>query len=167
VEIGFSKSTGADITDNDFANSGSICGDPNCNTAGKLKDVGSGAVAGFGVGTQLASHARGELMLGLRFYQMNTTDASVPTTTFKATVTSLSAMANGYLDFAKSGVSPYLGLGIGVAVNLMGEVTAEQAGASASTDGGNSAGLAAAAMAGVGIPLSAGTVLDIGYRYIA
>src|SRR5262245_42092980 len=58
--IGYSKSTGADIHDND-PNAGAICGDPACNTPGKLKDVGGGFALQAGVGYRYTPMFRGDL----------------------------------------------------------------------------------------------------------
>jgi opacity protein-like surface antigen len=98
---------------------------------------------------------------------MNTSDASVPATNFKADVISVSAMANGYFDFAASGVSPYIGAGIGFAMNRIGPVDFDDGAGFTGTleNGGTATGAAWSLMAGVGIPLSGRTVMDIDYRY--
>ena len=167
-DVGISQSTGADIKDKDFAGSGIICGDANCTVPGKLKDVGAGAVLSAGIGYRFSPHVRGEVTLGFRGYLLNASDAAVPPTKFKAPVISSSAMASGYYDFATAGWTPYVGAGIGLAVNDIRTVTVDNgAGFDGSFSGGAKAGAAGTIMAGVGIPLSAGTALDIGYRFVS
>jgi opacity protein-like surface antigen len=168
LDIGFSQSTGADIKDKNFAGGPLICGDANCTVPGKLKDVGAGLVLSGGVGYRFSPHVRGDVILGFRGYLLNTSDASVPPTKFKAPVISSSAMAGGYYDFATAGWTPYVGAGLGLAVNDIRTVTVDNgAGFSGSFSGGAKAGVAGAIMAGVGIPLSARAALDIGYRFIS
>jgi opacity protein-like surface antigen len=168
VDIGFSQSTGADIKDKDFAGGAIICGDANCTVPGKLKDVGTGLVLSGGVGYRFSPHVRGDLILGFRGYMLNASDASVPPTKFKAPVISSSAIASGYYDFATAGWTPYVGAGLGLAVNDIRTVTVDNgAGFSGSFSGGAKAGVAGAIMAGAGFPLSARVTLDIGYRFIS
>ena len=167
-DIGISQSTGADIKDKDFAGSGIICGDANCTVPGKLKDVGAGVVLSGGIGYRFSPHVRGDLILGFRGYLLNASDAAVPPTKFKAPVISSSAMAGGYYDFATAGWTPYVGIGLGLAVNDIRTVTVDNgAGLNGSFSGGAKAGAAGAIMAGVGIPLSPRTALDIGYRFVS
>jgi len=166
LDLGYSKSTKVDMKDEDFASTGLICADPACNTPGKLKDVGSGFLLGGGVGYRFSPHFRGDITLGVRLYNMNVSDAS--NTTFKAEVLSLSAMVNAYIDFAATGVSPYVGAGVGYARNSVDNLEITFAGTTFTvTESGVASGLATSLMAGIAIPLSGGTVLDIGYRYSA
>jgi opacity protein-like surface antigen len=168
LDVGFSQSTGADIKDKNFAGSGIICGDANCTVPGKLKDVGPGLVLGGGVGYRFSPHVRGEVTLGFRGYLLNASDASVPPTKFKAPVISSSAIASGYYDFATSGWTPYVGAGIGLAVNDIRTVTVDNgAGLNGAFSGGAKTGVAGAIMAGAGIPLSPRAALDIGYRFVS
>jgi opacity protein-like surface antigen len=168
LDIGLSQSTGADIKDKDFAGSGIICGDANCTVPGKLKDVGVGAVLSGGIGYRFSSHVRADLILGFRGYVLNASDASVPATKFKAPVISSSAIAGCYYDFATAGWTPYVGAGVGFAANDIGTVTLDNgAGLNGAFSGGSKSGVAGAIMAGVGIPLSPGSALDIGYRFVS
>jgi opacity protein-like surface antigen len=104
-DAGYSMSTGADLKDADFANSGIICGDAACASPGKLNDVGGGLVLGLGIGYRFSESLRGDITFGYRFSRLNDTDASAPATRFKADVSSLTAMANGYYDFGSSRTS--------------------------------------------------------------
>lgn len=165
VDAGFSQSTSVDLKDVNFAG-GLICGDPACTVPGKLKDVGGAPMVSGGFGYRFGAYGRGDITVGFRSYKLNTSDASVPPTKFKGTVTSLSAMASVYLDFGKTGVSPYLGLGAGVSQNKIGTVTFDDgAGFSGSVEGGAKTGFAGAFMAGVALPMAGDLALDIGYRY--
>src|SRR5256885_666380 len=77
-------------------------------------------------------------------------------TKFKAPVMSSSAMASGYYDFAAAGWTPYVGAGLGLAVNDIRTVTVDNgAGFNGVFSGGAKTGVAGAIMAGVGIPVSA------------
>jgi opacity protein-like surface antigen len=166
-DAGYSMSTGADLKDADFANSGIICGDAACTSPGKLKDVGGGLVLGLGIGYRFSESLRGDITFGYRFSRLNDTDASAPATRFKADVSSLTAMANGYYDFGSSGMRPYLGLGVGVSRNRVGSIEFDDgAGFAGTVPGGSKTDFAAAFMAGVAIPME-GWMLDIGYRYIS
>jgi len=166
-DAGFSMSTGTNLQDANFANSGIICGDPACTSPGKLSNVGGGPVLSLGLGYRFSEGLRGDITFGYRFSRLNDTDASVPATRFKADVSSLTAMANGYYDFGSSGMRPYLGLGVGVSRNRVGSIEFDDgAGFAGTVPGGSKTDLAAAFMAGVGIPMD-GWMLDIGYRYIS
>lgn len=83
-------------------------------------------------------------------------------------LTTYTAMLNVYKDFGNiRGFIPYLGAGIGVAYNRMGDVYFT--GNSNLTNvihGNNDLSLAWALMAGVGYQISDRTILDLGYRYI-
>jgi len=165
-DAGYSMSTGADLKDAN-PNAGIICGDPACTTPGKLDNVGGGPVLSAGVGYRFSESLRGDITFGYRYSRLNDTDASVPATRFKADVSSLTAMANGYIDFGRSGIRPYLGLGVGVSRNRVGTVDFDDgAGFTGTVPGGSKTDFAAAFMAGVGIPME-GWMLDIGYRFIS
>jgi opacity protein-like surface antigen len=160
-------STGTNLQDANFANSGIICGDPACTSPGKLSNVGGGPVLSAGLGYRFSERLRGDITFGYRFSRLNDTDSSVPATRFKADVSSLTAMANGYYDFGSSGMRPYLGLGLGVSRNRVGAIDFDDgAGFAGTVPGGSKTDFAAAFMAGVGIPMD-GWMLDIGYRYIS
>jgi len=165
VEVGYSQSTGTDLKDKDFANSGVICGDPLCNSAGSIKDVGSSYTLGAAVGYRFSPNLRADVALGYRpGYAIDATDGSG--TSFKADVKSVSLMANGYYDFPLSGWTPYVGAGLGFAQNKVDTVSFGGPGFSGTAPGGTKSGTAYALMLGAGIPLSGRTTLDIGYRYI-
>src|SRR5258706_6711746 len=124
-DIGVSQSTGADIKDKDFAGSGIICGDANCTVPGKLKDVGAGAVLSGGNGYRINPHPPRHLILGITGHPLHTADATVPPPKFKAPVISSSAIASAYYDFATAGWPPYVGAGVGLAVNDIRTVTVD------------------------------------------
>src|SRR5262245_47369896 len=75
--IGYSKSTGTDLKDND-PNTVAICGDAACNTPGKIKDIGGGFALQAGVGYQYTPELRGDLTFEYRRYVNDKSDAAVP-----------------------------------------------------------------------------------------
>src|SRR5882724_2862899 len=75
-------------------------------------------------------------------------------------------MANGYYDFSANGVSPYVGIGVGVAQNKLGTVSFDLGGIAGNVPGDTKTGVAFSIMLGASIPLEQTLVLDVGYRYI-
>lgn len=109
------------------------------------------------------------------------TDVLQANTIYDGHLTSLVAMANGYYDITKyRGFTPYVGAGVGVAYNMLGDLTTESiasvtdAGGNPLTDslsaghadGAGSLNFAWALMAGTSFDISENGKLDIGYRYI-
>jgi opacity protein-like surface antigen len=97
----------------------------------------------------------------------------------KGEVTLIPILANAYVDLGNwSGLTPYVGAGIGFAVSSMQQMggswstgTTTVAGASYSSydltfNSNSRASLAAAAMAGVSYDFGSGLQMDIGYRYL-
>ena len=165
VDLGVSKSVGADIRDEDYSVGEVINGDPNNTTAGTLSDAGTGVVAGAGFGWQFNPRVRGDLTLGYRRYRLDTSDGS--DTRFKADISSLALMVGAYYenDAASGPWKPYIGAGLGVARNKFGDFTGTAPGGTFSGPGGTSTGFAWMVTTGFGFLLSSRRVLDIGYRY--
>lgn len=167
VDVGYTRSTDANFADNNFASSGFICGDPTCTGPGSLDNVGSGLVLSGGIGYRFNPQGRIEAAFGYRGYKMSVSDSASPATQFTANVTSLSAMLNGYIEFADRGTTPYIGVGIGVSQNKIGSFKFDNgAGFSGSVPGGSKVDFAASFMAGLSVPITPNFVLDIGYRYL-
>ena len=174
LDTGYSKSTGADIRDKDYATDQIINGDPNANVPGKLKNVGPAFVLGTGVGRQFTRVLRGDVTLGYRGYKLDSTDGVGAN--FKANLKSLALMVNAYYENdsasgswkpASGSWKPYIGAGLGVAQNKFGDFSAtNSAGVMFTGPGGTKIGPAWALMAGFGAPISKATMLDFGYRYI-
>lgn len=168
ADVGWSYSVDADIQDKNFPVDGVICGDPACNTPGKLKDVGSSAILSGGVGWRFNRNFRADGTLSYRgWYDLDKTDGLG--TNFQAGVKSWNLMANGYYDFPLAWGTPYVGAGIGWASNKMDDIQASNPivpGAVVVLPGGTSNGFAWALMAGVGIPINPTMTLDIGGRYV-
>lgn len=170
VDGGYSMSTDANIRDNNFAANGFICGDPACNTAGELNEVGSSFVLQGGVGWRFNQNFRIDGTLGYRgWYELDDSD-QFPSD-FKGDISSLSLMLNAYWDFSLAAWSgkPYVGAGIGIASNKMDSITnsgGALGGFSFSMPGGTTTDRAWAVMAGFRFPLSPAMTLDVGYRYI-
>lgn len=85
-----------------------------------------------------------------------------------STVKTYTLMANVYKDFGRFGnVTPYVGAGLGVAYNQMGETYFTGTTTLPNRIAGdNDISLAWALMAGIGYQLSDRAILDIGYRYL-
>lgn len=83
-------------------------------------------------------------------------------------VTSYTVMVNGYKDLGNfRGFVPYIGAGVGIAYNIMDDVSFTQNPALVNQIKGDSdISFAWALMAGVGYQISPRAVLDVGYRYI-
>ncbi|HYF55611.1 MAG TPA: outer membrane protein [Salinarimonas sp.] len=96
----------------------------------------------------------------------------------RANLTSTTFLANAYVDLGTwSGITPYVGAGVGYARTELDGYTTQIVCITAtcghpgpqavrSMNGGVTSGLAWALMAGVGIDLGHGAVLDLGYRYV-
>ena len=83
-------------------------------------------------------------------------------------LTTYTAMLNFYKDFGNiRGFVPYVGAGIGVAYNRMGDISfTGNPNLTNVIHGNNDLSLAWSLMAGVGYQISDRTILDFGYRYI-
>jgi len=165
ADLGYSWSQNADIHDKNFAQDGIICGDPACNTSGKLSDFGSSGLLSGGVGWRLSPNVRVDGTATYRgWYSLDKTDGAG--TNFKADVTSWSLMANGYYDFPLTWGVPYVGAGIGWAQNKADSVSATNSGLTFNAPGGTKSGFAWSLMAGVSVPVNPTLVADFGVRYI-
>jgi opacity protein-like surface antigen len=165
-DLGASISTNANFGDND-PNNFLICGNAPCTVPGRFSDFGNTLVLDAGIGSRLSPNARIEAMVGYRGYELRAFDSGVPSTEFRANITSVNAMANAYYDFEGRGWKPYLGLGIGTAQNKIDSLRFDDGFSFfGSTPGGTHSNFAWSFMAGAGIPLSYETTLDFGYRYI-
>jgi len=147
-------------------------------------------IGDFGFGYRFNSIFRmdvtGELRGGASFQGLevvnDSTHGPVPTTSnqwadfYRANVSSYLGMVNAYTDIGTwSGVTPYVGAGLGVAFNRISGASdigsAAQAGGPTSATGGyiDSAGgfnLAWALMAGLDFNVTHNLKLELGYRYI-
>jgi len=165
-DIGASLSTSANFGDNE-SNNFLICGNAPCTVPGRFSDFGSAGVLDAGMGARIGPNARIEAALGYRNYALRAFDAGVPSAEFKANISSVSAMANAYYDFAGPGWVPYLGLGIGTAQNKIDTLSfTDGFSFFGSVPGGTKSNFAWSLMAGAGLPLSRDTTLDLGYRYM-
>ena len=165
-DIGASFSTGADFGDNDASNF-LICGNPPCTVPGRFSNFGNAAVLGAGMGARMSPNARIEAALAYRYYALHAFDGGAPSAEFKANISSASAMANAYYDFAGPGWVPYLGVGIGTAQNRIDTLSfSDGFSFFGSVPGGTKSSFAWSFMAGAALPLSRDTMLDLGYRYV-
>jgi len=168
ADLGYSSATDAHIKDKNFALDGVICGNPTCSTPAELNDVGESAVLSAGVGWRFNPNFRADVTLAYRgWYELDDSDAFP--SDFKADISSWNLMLNGYWDFTLTWGRPYVGAGVGLAVNKIDNIvnTGGALGTATFTHpGGTKSDLAWAVMAGVGIPINPNLTLDIGYRYI-
>ncbi len=140
---------------------------------------------GVGLGCGMGSHGiRGEAMVDFRGWRKIEGEPLTYTHTVTVTpappvvspvidplhsqIKSTTLMFNGYKDLGNyGGLTPYIGAGVGVAYNQMGETyfTGNYA-LPARIEGDSRLSLAWALMAGVGYQISDRAILDFGYRYI-
>ena len=125
--------------------------------------------AGCGSGSR---GVRGEVVLGLRGAQDIESDAVMPTVAgvdqLRTSVTSTTLMLNLYQDLGYWGRAvPYIGLGIGVALNELDDVAISGTPAvTSSIRGDDEVSFAWALMAGFAYQVTSRAVVDLGYRYI-
>lgn len=132
-------------------------------------DMEDGAVFDAGVGCAFGNGFRADLVLSLRTQKEISGDPA-PDDPIWAPLTSHSLMANFYydLDFAQiAGITPYVGVGVGVAYHSMDDVTwIDPSGARQQIAGAEQLELAWSVMAGASYQYSDRLTLDVGYRYI-
>jgi opacity protein-like surface antigen len=136
--------------------------------------LGHSVSFGGGIGYQFTNMVRADVTVDHRLGASFRGVRPDPTLTIRddADLESTSYLVNGYVDLANwSGITPYVGAGIGVASNRFTEVTRE-------INLGNafvgridlprytSTNLAWALMAGLSADLGSGFKVDVGYRYM-
>jgi opacity protein-like surface antigen len=169
VDLGFSSALDAEIRDKNFARDGFICADPDCNSGMALNDVGASGVLSGGVGWRFNQNFRADLTIGYRGgYALDDSDRFP--STYKADIVSTSVMLGAYLDFARSGATPYFGAAVGWAQNKIDDIVNSGfpglGSAAVFLPGGTWSGMAWSLMAGIGIPLGGSATLDLYYRFI-
>jgi opacity protein-like surface antigen len=131
---------------------------------------------GGGIGYQISSWLRTDATIDYRFGSEFSGTRPFPTYDLgyvrdRADLESTTLLLNGYVDLGSwSGVTPYVGAGIGVAGNRLTNYTREAYALGAPTgteflEPHTTYNLAWALMAGVGIDLGSGMALDFGYRF--
>jgi opacity protein-like surface antigen len=132
---------------------------------------------GGGIGYQLTSWLRADATIDHRFGSGFTGTRPNPTYGVgmfrdRAELESTTFLVNGYVDFGYwSGITPYVGAGIGVSANRLTNVVRETYVGDVLQDSVQVARftgtqLAWALMAGVAVDVGSGFTLDLGYRYI-
>lgn len=166
LDAGYSKSLNAGIKDQN-PELPQICGDSLCSPGTLEKAVGSSSVLSAGVGGRFDTNMRADVTLGYRGgYKIDDSDQNTPQLHFKAEVKSLALMANVYRDFPLPKLTPYAGVGLGIAQNKMGTISLDDGTGTAGTaPGGTKTSLSFAFMLGAAFSLG-GTTLDVGYRLV-
>lgn len=163
---GWAVGGGARIKDNDASNA-TICKDSTCGTPGKLNEVGSGYVAGAGVGYRFTSMFRSDAVLTYRG-SLGLNDHDGAGSTFKGNISAWSTMVNGYVDIPITfgRFHPYVGLGLGLSRVETGSIdmTTRTRGTMTSP-GGVKYSPSWAIMLGTGVNIFESLYLDLGYRY--
>jgi opacity protein-like surface antigen len=163
----YSKTTTANFVDNDPTTGFVIFGDPSAVNPGQFNDFGSGAAVSVGAGTRFAPSGRTDITLAYRKYKLDQHDKNAPPTSFKADITSLALMGNLYFELSDSGgVTPYIGGGLGVAQNKLGDVTLANSGFQGTIVGDTKVGFAWGVMLGFSFPVASHLAFDIAYRYM-
>jgi opacity protein-like surface antigen len=136
-------------------------------------NLGQSALVGIGAGALLPMNFRTDLTVVARpRFRVSSSEADpVSGLTFQARSKSSSdwtVLTNLYYDLPTGfAVRPYVGAGLGMAYNSLGTVTYSADGTvSGSEPGASRDSFAWAAMAGLGVALSDGWVVDVGYRYL-
>lgn len=147
---------------------------------GAYGDFGRFAMVEAAIGNQILPWLRSELAVSYRpemRYRGQANFRGVPgDQPVSASADSLSGMASLFLDIAAligvnlGSFQPYMGGGLGVAHNRLGEMTYDFPGNPGAhkitiTPAGNNTDVAFMAAIGTGIALSSRTILDISYRY--
>ena len=165
LETGYSATLNAHARDRTSADPG-ICVDPACVREKEVNNAGHSAILGGGVGWKIAPEFRVDVTwLNRSGYKL--TDSAVWNGPFDAKLKSNALMANGYWDIPVAGwhARPYLGAGVGVARNTLGQSHWGVPGTDTITSGASTTRGAFSVAAGAGIPMANGYVLDVGYRF--
>jgi len=136
-------------------------------------DLGTSATFGLGIGKQFGEKVRVDFTLNYRTgNEVNTNEnLNAGVTTLTADLNSYGLMASAYYDIAKLNVSgrsviPYVGGGLGIAINELGDSAEMVNGTRVVWEGDRTTNLAWQVGGGVGIELTDLLSLDAGYRYV-
>lgn len=138
------------------------------------RDVGTAAVLGLGAGVELAGFFRSELMFNYRTgYELDSIETfAIPGLGASADIDNYSFFLNSYfdvvsLDLGSVEITPYLGGGVGLAINDTDKVRFEAPSFTTIVlDGNTTTQFAWNAAAGLGIGATENLTIDIGYRYV-
>ncbi|TVR06054.1 MAG: porin family protein [Salinarimonadaceae bacterium] len=136
--------------------------------------LGSAVTIGIGAGYRFNSWLRADVTVDHRFesrFTARNAALAAPGVAVHhgAKISATVALANLYFDLGTwSGLTPYVGAGVGVAGKTVSRYTIQGAGAPASNVAGrNRSDFVWALMGGVAIQVGYGASLDLGYRYLA
>ncbi len=166
ADLGASWARSAGIRDRSDGPACVIC------SGSTLDDLGRSAALGLGAGYRINDLLRGDVTVTYRGgYRLDAADSQG--TAYRADIRSWSVMANGYVDLPVdiAGIRPFVGGGIGWARNRTGGIGQSwPAGAlypagSESDPAGSRNSFAWQATAGLALPITAGLVAELAYRY--
>ena len=136
-------------------------------TPAEISNVNNSWLIGVGAGYRFNENFRGEIAYSYRGgYEIIDHDGAG--TAISTKIKSNALFLNGYFDFPTNWqkVKPYVGAGVGWANNQLGTVSYVSTFAPSVLVGGTSNNFAWNAGFGLGIEVSKGTIIDIGYRYV-
>lgn len=151
---------------------------------GTLNDLDRSPVYGLGLGYRISPLLRADVSVGLRTAldlsdgEGNAAGGTAGRNEVTAKIRSRAVFLTGYVDAGSllppqySWINPYVGAGVGYAVNRLSSLTVTNAIAGVGTDttrsapSGTGRGLAWQIAAGLGFEVSRSLTLDVGYRYV-
>lgn len=139
-------------------------------TGSDLDGFGTSPLFGVGVGFSPLPFLRTDVTLSYRSdYSGSATEAILPgvTASEKSDIKSLVGMLNAYYDFPTFiNVKPYIGGGVGLARNELGDTTVTVGGATATVGGSTKTQFAWQLGGGVAFSVAPAIALDIAYHYL-
>lgn len=136
---------------------------------GKVQEIGKSASYTLGVGYYVRDNIRVGLAYSYRNgFEIDDVDSITTTTSFKGDITSHALMLTSAYEWKFSNLTPYVGLGIGMASNKVKSFSAyDSIGATGtSLSGGTEQSFAYQVMAGVGYDITPKLTVDAGYNYV-
>ena len=172
ADAGWSKTEDANFQDTNFPVDHVITGVGG--TKGVVSDYGGAWLLGGGAGMQLSPHFRGDIVYTYRgTYRMDAFDEAPLPNNFRGKISSNTVMLTGYGEFPilESGVSTFIGLGVGWSRNSLDSLSWQPSSVAGVTPalrvapGGSSDSIAWQATVGISFLLTQSLTVDFSYRY--
>jgi opacity protein-like surface antigen len=165
---GLSKSRKVDLKDDSNV---LICGNAACTQGAVFDDVKTSPLFDFGWGYRFGRFFHSDITLAFRNgYHLDASDKTIIPSSVKADIKSTALMLNMYLDFpTSSGANPYIGIGVGASQNKISDIVVRSGvftDTRVTAPGGKKTNAAGAIMAGISMPMSSGTVVEFGFRFV-